>query len=183
MNQQHTAGFSRAHFTLVGLVQDEDTTTGVGVSLEEGGGKVYEIDIIEANPSVTDATIVSIQDDGTVGSVRDYEINQYLLVAANQEVGDFALLTMDGLTNQVNGMAKKAGDEIVKVQQLPGASTVVTQAEDFFPPKDWTCGVEDSSSSINGDHRRRDTEGVVEPSHDGHRHGHKHHDHDHKHDH
>ena len=80
-----------------------------------GNSTVFEIDVVKANPSVTEATLDLIQDKGVIclhGRLRHQPVFTY---PAYQENGDFTLLVVVGLTNQVNGMAKKAGREFVKM--------------------------------------------------------------------
>ena len=197
LNQQHAAGVPRAHFTLVGVVQDANTTAAGGVggrSLEDETGttSIYSIDVIEANPSVTPSTIISFSDgiDTEYISVADYGItNQNILVAANHEEGDFVLLSVDGLTNQVEGLSKKAGEDLMQVSKAgTGAMMTISQAEKFAIPEDWSCGVEESSSddeedafSIDGRYRRRTMAASgVDSNHHDHDPG-EHHDHDHGH--
>eukprot|EP00584_Thalassiosira_punctigera_P000888 CAMPEP_0172536456 /NCGR_PEP_ID=MMETSP1067-20121228/8218_1 /TAXON_ID=265564 ORGANISM="Thalassiosira punctigera, Strain Tpunct2005C2" /NCGR_SAMPLE_ID=MMETSP1067 /ASSEMBLY_ACC=CAM_ASM_000444 /LENGTH=1048 /DNA_ID=CAMNT_0013321535 /DNA_START=304 /DNA_END=3450 /DNA_ORIENTATION=- len=192
LNQQHAAGISRPQFTLVGLFQGEVTPGTSSLHDEEHHGGIYNIDVVEANPSVTDATIVSIRgEEGSSAPASDYGADLRLLVSANHAAGDFVLLTVDGSTNEVVGMAKKAGEELLEVRQAPGSPTVVTRTEEYAPPDGWTCGVGDSMdrNSIDGGHRLLATEHEVETrdksdeSHHHHHHyGHEHDDDDHEHD-
>ena len=119
---------------------------------------VYEIKVVEANPSVMAHTIIPNlhASDGSSTSGGDGAEDAVahgadaplltLLVSAGGAAGNFALLAVDRTTNRVDGMAKTAGGDLVEVHQLPGEATVVTAAEEQDPHRDWECGVEDSST-------------------------------------
>ncbi|KAL7532867.1 hypothetical protein ACHAXR_004898, partial [Thalassiosira sp. AJA248-18] len=170
LDEQHAAGIARPHFTLVGRYNAASNADGGGRSLEEGD--LFEIDLVEAAPSVTSATTYSVEGKEGVFTMGDnYETNRYILVAANHDEGDFALVVVDKKKNQVDGMAMRGGEgQLMKVQQLPGASIVVT--EGTVPPSNWTCGVPDSAASppvVDANRYLRK--------------GHHHHEHEHGHEH
>ena len=152
--------------------EDAEPLIGAKVDTAEAPPSTYEINVVEANPSITDATIITIKEDGSSFTVADLNLNQYLLVSADHVEGDFALLAVDALTNQVEGMSIRNGEKLVKVKQMPGGSTTVTAQKEFVPPADWKCGVDEVFVNNQNSGRRL-----------RHPHAHHHHDHDHNHDH
>ena len=69
---------------------------------------VFEIGVVEANPSVMEATLVLIQGKWAFASVCNYDTSQYLLVLAYQEDGDFSS-PEHGLIDKPSGWDGKEG--------------------------------------------------------------------------
>ena len=131
----------------------------------------YEIELIEANPSLLPTTRI------TTLNGKQYTYNELLnnrnnvvhLVAANPQIGDFALIivhtdnntddsTYDngsgggggvGSRSRIEGIARHKNEELVKIQQVQevqegGGTTkvVVSKQKDITLPN-WKCGVTD----------------------------------------
>ena len=153
LNQQHADGNHRPRFTLVGLLREKehDAATmplGKARSLESS---TYEIEVVEANPSVTADTIISNphatgDNVGEEGIADDAEPPLTLLLSGDSR-GDFSLLAVNVTSNRVDGIVKKTGEDFMEVHQQTGESTIVTVAKDQGSPMDWGCGVEDSTAA------------------------------------
>ena len=189
LDQQNAAGVDHPRFTLIAERRDQPPIDGSGRAVREA--EPYEIDLIVADDSVRPNTSIS-DGNGNVSPASDYEISsKILLVAENRNAGDFALLVVshDG----VEGMAQRAGEDLMHVHQSSGGAVTVTEQEKFVPPADWTCGVgeddiPDASSVQPGEASHRglvaEADDLFGTSHrqDRDHHGHAHHGH-HYHDH
>ena len=74
----------------------------------QSSSTVFEINVVEANSSVTYATLVLIQGKWVFASVCNYDTSQYLLVLAYQEDGDFSS-PEHGLIDKPSGWDGKEG--------------------------------------------------------------------------
>jgi len=202
------AGVNHPHFTLIAERQDHPPVDDSGIQ-SLSNGEPYEIDVIVANASVRPDTWIN-DGNGNVSPASAYDLSsKTLLVAGNHNAGDFALLVVS--RDRVDGMARREGEDPVKVQQSPGGHATVTAQQEFIPPANWTCDVgeddgdpdasavqpgeasrrglvveaEDLFGTDHGhdhhDHHGHDHHGLDRHGHD--HHGHYHHDHDHRHNH
>lgn len=172
-------------FTLVGnIVGNATTTSGGGIRgryLEEHNVTVYEIDVIEANPSVKPSTTISDPTSGISTTVAGLNSNQILFVSADRQHGDFAILSLDTSIDKLDGMAKKAGEDLVQIHQPAGEATVTEVSAVVVPEREWSCGAEGVGAVVEGGGGRRIKE--AKDDHDHNHHGHHHHEHEEDHEH
>jgi len=137
---------------------------GPGRNLQEGD--TYEIDLIEATPSVDSSTLVIVSGPITAGdnfftadgNALEVENGTSVTLTAGQfavegtrllvtapldthtggYTGEFALISVDNATGAVDGMVKKSGEDLVKVAKVPGMITTVSNQTGFVAPE-WSC--------------------------------------------
>ncbi|KAL7470486.1 hypothetical protein ACHAXS_010742 [Conticribra weissflogii] len=127
----------------------------------------FEMDVVEAIPSVTSQTTYSTHRDESGGQIRYSVKNKYSegtasLLVAHPDSGDFAILSADLETDQLRGIAQKRGEGMVSIRRerqrvgppsnLPVDApaeeeefetvTVVEDLEEVVP-EDWECGTHD----------------------------------------
>ena len=148
----------------------------------------YEIDLIEANPSLLPTTrITTLTGEQYTYNELTNNRNVIHLVAAHPEDGDFALIVVKtdnniddndssgggvgGIRSRIEGMARHKNEELVKIQQVEEGGTtkvILSKQKDVTLPKDWKCGVTNDHFVHSHSH---DTS-------DNHNHNHAHHMHD-----
>jgi len=164
LNQNHALGNFNPAFTMTGI-----WSGGIGRGRNLQAGDPYEIDLIEATPSVDSNTLVIVNGpitagdnfftaDGNALEIAEGETltltaDQFaveetrLLVTAPLDThtgsgytGEFAILTVNNVTGAVDGMVKKSGEDLVKVAKTPGLDATVSNQDPFAIPADWACG-------------------------------------------
>ncbi|KAL7533372.1 hypothetical protein ACHAXR_005194, partial [Thalassiosira sp. AJA248-18] len=141
-------------FTLVGLLED-DTATSISAEALPSSlsavntftpatttttSSVYEINLIEATPSIKSDTVITTASGqtGPVGDFANIENTRLLVSADSSTTGNFALLTVDKTTASVDGIAKLSGEALKKVTSSRGGDTMVGATAPFVPPA-WKC--------------------------------------------
>ena len=159
LEEQHSLGISNPAFTILGILSTthggrhgrflNETRDGDGDG--DGTTMLFELDVVEASPSVTADTLLFV--DGTASTAGDYPSvgSTRLLVSARSESasGDFALLAVDSSASgggTVDGLVRRAGIGLLKVTSVPGAATTVSEQAEFVPPA-WECGSSDERAA------------------------------------
>ena len=181
LKQEHENGNSRPSFTLVAESEPGPTIDNIFDGANIGDAETrYEIDLIEANPSVTKDTIISSPDGSMSVPFSDFDSTEiYIFVAANHQhsSGDFALVVVDVKAQRVDGLARRggAGGKLVKLHQAPGKSTIVSKLDEADIPEDWECGASHELGSDTHQHAKENFKGQVLSLSDHHHVGHDNH--------
>eukprot|EP00581_Thalassiosira_minuscula_P012760 CAMPEP_0183715640 /NCGR_PEP_ID=MMETSP0737-20130205/9783_1 /TAXON_ID=385413 /ORGANISM="Thalassiosira miniscula, Strain CCMP1093" /LENGTH=800 /DNA_ID=CAMNT_0025944757 /DNA_START=137 /DNA_END=2539 /DNA_ORIENTATION=+ len=209
LKQENDAGNMRPRFTLAAMkvkVDDDEHDESSDSSTEN----FYDIDVVQANQAITERTTYFTDEGGPypIGNLGvKFLVQDRMHFGAEEDstahdtATTFALISVDEDSGEVNGIVKKLGDKAMNVQQFIGASAMATPADDFVPPKDFSCQVtgdeiDDYPRHIEhhqADHQterfriRNKRKGVfdreLEDLHHEHHHEHNHHDHTHDHNH
>ena len=223
IQQEHNAGISRVSFTLVGERQEQDIDVSeTAASYEDISSKQpsnnnnnpfisnkpppqsssntlaneqYEIELIEANPSLLPTTRITTLngEQYTYDELLNNRNNVVHLVAANPQDGDFALIVVNtdnnidnindniegrgGSRSRIEGMARHKNEDLVKIQQVEeggGRTKVVISKQKDVTLPDWKCGVtddfihshsHDASDHDHNEHHMHDEDTGVEDIH------------------
>jgi hypothetical protein len=135
LNEEIASGSTNPHFII-----SADTSNANG--LFESASTQYEIEVVLADTSVTFATTYSVN-GGPSQQVQEMSSTKFLVspkvLMDGSHSGNFVLLVVNDDTGEVTGLAKREGEGLVKLQQMPGESLNATE-DKFEPPADWTCG-------------------------------------------
>lgn len=139
--------------------------------------ELFEVHVVLTDPSVTDATSISING----GESKPANSTTKFLVAdhhadVSESSSTFVILAVDEENGSVKGIVQK-DDQLVKWVQESGETAVVSDAS-YDPPQDWTCTVDEVT--LDGETSRHLKNREDSHGHDhSHNHGHSSHSHNH----
>ena len=195
IRNEHAQGNSHLKFTLVGEVdrrpdRNQRHRQRAGIFDSKAKNDVFAVHVHEIGPAVTSETTISVF-NGPRELVGD--LGNTILVAdidssdpSSEEDGTIAIISIDKVTEEVNGIVQKKDGTKMKFTQKRGMRAKASEAEKFTPPA-WKCGIlnEQEEEQDNAEQRflsDLDLE-VTHDIHEEHDHEHDHEEHEHHHHH
>ena len=137
-------GVKHPRFTLTASVESPASQNGLRRNLNsETDGELFEVHVVLTDPSVTEATSISINggESKPANSTTKFLVADHHADVSEESSSTFVILAVNEENGSVKGIVHK-GDQLVMWVQESGETAVVSNAS-YDPPQDWTCNIDE----------------------------------------
>ena len=144
IEEEISNGVKHPRFTLTASVKSPASQNGLRRNLNsETDGELFEVHVVLTDPSVTEATSISINggESKPANSTTKFLVADHHADVSEESSSTFVILAVNEEDGSVKGIVHK-GDQLVKWVQESGETAVVSNAS-YDPPQDWTCNIDE----------------------------------------